>query len=471
MSDTIRDVVLRLSIQQKDSTIQVPDVSPIVEGQEGLKNALTEATAAMGQQAGIAEQMTEAHHHAERSMISAARPLGTLIGGTRHLIHATIELTAANEKDAEAMVRRAMQYDAYFNLLTGGVHVVHGLAHATEILRDASLAAAVAEAAALAPWVAGIALLSVVGIGLYDIAQRFDLFGSKAKAAAAAQKEYNEAIKEYNRSLDEANKQNRLGKLDIGFKDIDRFSQIEELTGQIGPQEKLQTIAEERAELEKRINDMDRFGLGTDEERKKILEREDELETRKLEILRDISREKQVELEKAEAARMEAEKALVAEQDRNQAAAARIGMLNEAEKIELKMLSEKVKAGTASDADYKRLQQLGGGMFDEAAREHFAGKGGNLADETFENVYGHKRRQGEEEAENQAGNAHDQAIRAKREADEANLPKKIEEAGKRAHETAGRLFEAMENVLNDIRILAEQKAEAMRANRKVGHGD
>lgn len=234
MSNAIRDVVIRVAIEQIQKELRAPDLSPLIQGQKSVGESAKEATVALteeekwlneiklkaedanavwAEQVKLKKEGTEGsiehrkaiadsveatkdatHHEQERSahLTHLARPIAMLARGTEHLIHATIELTAANEEDAQKMVQKFMRYDAYFNLVVGGVHTIHALSHAYEILTAAETAAALAGLAAWAPL---LPIIAAVGAAIYVADQAFDAFGRHAKVAQEEFEKFEESAR------------------------------------------------------------------------------------------------------------------------------------------------------------------------------------------------------------------------------------------------------------------------------------
>lgn len=221
-----RDVIIRVAIQQATAELKAPDVAPVVQAQREAKQAADRVTEAMAQERAQVEQLAgsqqvlaqaeqqatsfvdeqlaklreESGVLAEQMRIESElgntavqsaeqrdvhltrlmRPMNQVLRGTEGLIRATIELSAANEEDAEKMMRKFMRYDAYFQLASGGIRIVGGLGRAMSALAAEETAAGAAALAAFAPI---LPIVAAIGAAVYVADQAFDAFGRHATDA------------------------------------------------------------------------------------------------------------------------------------------------------------------------------------------------------------------------------------------------------------------------------------------------
>jgi hypothetical protein len=519
MADTIRDVVIKVALEQIGSTLKMPDMAPLVEAQQQvalqtrqanlaiseessrlenltlkandadavwieqvkLKEELTAATEeetraiwqeieAANASAGAHEHAAESAHHHEASLLRAARPLNAMIHGTQHLVHATIELSAASEEDAEKMIKRFMEYNAYFSLVTGGIHVIHGLAHAYEVLGEASAAAALEEAAALAP----IALIiAAVGTLAYVLHEGFDLFGLKAKAAREELEETEKVWKEFGKREHSISAQQFRGENRIR----DEEDALKIKLQHMDAEQQLNLLEERRKETAAEVARQEANGPQFTEVIKEGRERLKDIDEKRLDLLMKMRDAEQAAFDAQERAIAAARQALEIEKQRNAETRQRLGLLNDAEQAELKMIADRVAAGTASFADLKRGAQLDPshfkGRLDKAAEDR-----GKDLDEYLDAAVGQdsKKKKLEDDlhaaetGQNEGGDGTTLGEKNKR---IAALDKEIREAGKLISEDIKALGEAMREVINDMRKeLIEITNEKLGAknNRKAAHG-
>ncbi len=173
MAETVRDVVVRVSIQMAAARLQVPDTSaftaavstamantgqsvstPIVSATKAVEQSVAQMGAAFTsldatQQAAVKDQLTakaeqlanqqaaavEAAARREQNALKqtdAARSAvlagyGMMATSAFQAAKGIAFVTAANQEQAEAMVRTVAAAQGYFDLLVGGLHIVKGL--------------------------------------------------------------------------------------------------------------------------------------------------------------------------------------------------------------------------------------------------------------------------------------------------------------------------------------------------------
>lgn len=169
MSETIRDVVVRIRIQQEKSKIEVPGVEQArqqvekltetsVDGAAKRSKAEKEAGAAIEQARKVEEQRlkeldgalkqyTAATERGRQAKLQMGEALKLTSSGALSLARAYALNTAATEEDMQAAIRNVAAMESYIHTATGVIDVATGIAKAYQAIKVSADAASVANKA------------------------------------------------------------------------------------------------------------------------------------------------------------------------------------------------------------------------------------------------------------------------------------------------------------------------------------
>lgn len=160
--ETIRSVVIKIAIEQKQATLKVPDTSAVTAAVAQMSAAATKGTqsvvAAAQMQATAVEQARNAEADANKRVAATQSAVLSAYGASAmaalQMAKGVAFVVAANDEQAESFVRAIAKAQGYFDLAVGGIHVVKSLgdiqrqtAILTELQALAATHAAVAQTA------------------------------------------------------------------------------------------------------------------------------------------------------------------------------------------------------------------------------------------------------------------------------------------------------------------------------------
>lgn len=306
-------------------------------------------------------------------------------------------VSAANEEDAAAMVRKIAQYQGYFDVLVGGTHLLksfNDIQRQTALFMTATAAAEGAVAAGSVPAVAGLegvaaagatvtvslgplsiaaAAVAAAGYLVYqnwkywsDLAKKdlipsaevmtnkFNVMASAAQASAQAASAVANArsggpessqnrVEAYNILIAA---QQKLGDktAEVEFKSQQRQKELE--AGRRQGFISIEQMLNEQKADEERLNDLRRAGI--------------ELEQQKQELIKGAIQQREQERDRLMQIDQAAKQALATEETRNKSENVRLGLLTRGQQMQVKQLLDKKASGQdLTQTDIRRAQRFG----------------------------------------------------------------------------------------------------------------
>jgi hypothetical protein len=431
-AETIRDVVIRVGLQQVDAKLTPPDVRPVQEAQRKVSEG----------QERIADAAEEAERKQTDANLKAADGFKAAAEGAFTFARGVALLGVANEEDLAAIAGTIAEIQGKFDVFKGGVDAVKGFTEGTRALKEAVGAASLAEAAhtiaigiktkaatiATGALTAMQAALGPVGIAIAGVAAASAILATAWVAyesrARPPVESFTEAIADQiaeTKRLGEAAREtgqfiSNLGKADeaafakrlelLGDEDQrlaaiqqrrERIEQIGVLrTGDQTARSQANTIREQLAQYEQ-IGAASGINVETEAQARQQLAQAElidaaalaDQDARRLELLRERialvgqegqAREKALDQERqaVEARRQQlktTQELVRAEQNRLASLDEIVGRLTAEQRIQLERLGEKAQAGTITAEEVKQAEQLGGAGVAGFASQFFQRQG------------------------------------------------------------------------------------------------
>lgn len=199
MAETIRDVIIRVAIQQVEAKLKKPDIAPVIAAIEKVKEVQKKATdeirlreniyradeikmrevrdehirksrfkeialierVAVAMRRNAAEQVQIQEQMVAANQLAARRVTLGFLNATEGAMRLSrgIVLLSEHDKDLERLARVLISFQAGFDVLAGGVKIVQGLTRALVAYRLAAIAAG----ASMAPLAAAAAVVATLG--------------------------------------------------------------------------------------------------------------------------------------------------------------------------------------------------------------------------------------------------------------------------------------------------------------------
>ncbi len=421
MAETVRDILIKIAIEQKQVVLKTPDFKPMTAAAAAAGQSASDAISAK-MDAGIKEvekELRELDAQLDRSAKNretatlrsiqlnrqAASQQSAVLGAIGESIEATARLakgvaflSAANEEDAAAMVRKIAAYQGYFDVVSGGVHVIKSIGdiqRQTALFMTATAAAESAVAAGSVPAIAGlegvaaagttvtvslgpltIAAAAVAAAG-YLVYQNWKYWSDLAKkdlipSAEVMTNKFNVMAASAQASAQAAS---ALAGARVGGNADSTQNRVEAFNILIAAQEKLgQKTAEVEASSQKRQKELEagrRQGMisveqilneqKSDEERLNDLRKAAvELEQQKQELIKGALQQREQERDRLMQINQAAQQVLATEENRNRSENIRLGLLTRSQQMQAKALLDKKASGQElSQTDIRRAQRFG----------------------------------------------------------------------------------------------------------------
>ncbi len=426
MADTIRDIVLRVAIEQKQVVLKAPDFKPMVAAAQSAGVSAADAISAK-MDAGIAAvesdlkklevQLNKNEKAAEQYAAKAAQMEQKIQAQTSATISAYAEgataalqfakgvafVSAANEKDAEAMVRTIAKYQGYFDILVGGTHLLksfNDIQRQTSLLLTLTAASEAAVAASSAPAAAGLTSvaaagtavtvslgpISLIAVGVAaagclmyqnwkywsdlakaDLIPSADVMTNKLNVMATAAQNAAQAAA----ATAGARGSNR-GSGDSSDTVTRQMAAVKQLTqAQAVLGERREFIEASALKRERELEQQRRSGRLSEEDYLKEvqanqeiqikLRREDlTLEQQKQQLIESSIKLREEERERLQSITQASQQALIVEENRNRSENVRLGLLTRGQQAQVKALLDKKASGAElSESDIRRAQKFG----------------------------------------------------------------------------------------------------------------
>jgi hypothetical protein len=157
MSDLVRDVVVRIGLQQVDTKLKVPELGPATEAVKKHGDAVRQVTQ-------HSHTYAESTERINRLNLRAAAGFEHVGEGSVHFARGLMMLSASGEGSFKEMAKQMEQALAMFDLFKGGFQIIKGGVHAIDYLSKAHrVAAAAAGVQAVAEGTVTTALVAEEG--------------------------------------------------------------------------------------------------------------------------------------------------------------------------------------------------------------------------------------------------------------------------------------------------------------------
>ena len=522
MSDVIRNVVIRIALEQEQSQLKTPDITPLLQAQQKVTDAAKkqaqDRTNAEAQERLVAIAQHEGYYAALRRMMQEeAERGGQMI--SRQRTEQSAAWKAAEEQAKTAFEVQSEGWKKTGSAVEAAASIIHQLGRAYALtglaqdgLTDKALKVAAAVEGGWASWQAGkeivgalatktgvwgvvIAGVLATATALYKVLSDIEKLrvdnsdegrrGARLDEAQAEAKRRN-AMTPYQQKLEDQQKRQTIQNggdttdddkkaiLDAQRREDEKFAERIRTAGQrfknrdlrrgeMGEQDQLADLDKERADLRKVLNEQQGApdaGANRIEKERVVSERLKEIEKERDKILKSQQDSLQKQVTEQQRAVELAKQRVEQEKKMVEATEERLGSLSELEFAEAKALAAKIKGGNASREDLLRAKQLG--LEDQFGDEIRGGLGfiGGKRREELEGLGGKKLR----------GEGSD--LDAARDVlfDESNkfleLEKALDEAAKREEKQAEKLKAA---ILRWIEAREQAQDNAFGANRRAQH--
>lgn len=412
MSDAVRNVVLRVSLEHVNTTPKV-NTEPAQKAMDDLEKKSKEAQEKIeAATKAAAEQAAKAGEQA----ISVGENLKTAGEGAFTLARGVAFLSSESDEDFKEMLENVAKVQGAFDLFKGSIEVIAGTTKALQAYRAASAAAAAADAAratatsaataataantaatgtatiatkglALATGPVGLALAGIATVSVFAYRELI----SKPRQATEEQKKFNEELERTSKRLREIAAQSNAERRSLSFN-----SQLERLDiatrrgrTPADTRQELQRMARESAaiirESRRNLSTLPLVAVGRREDELKIIATELENQKRLQEEINDTHQDDlsllNDELQKRQQIADQAARIFEQEQKR-QSLAEELGRRTATERAELERLARLAKEGTITPAQLRRAEQLAPQNVGEFAGRQFA----EIGEETLSRI-------------------------------------------------------------------------------------
>lgn len=420
MADSIRDVVIRVAIEQKNVVLKTPDFKPMMTAaaqagksaadsisakmdagiaavEKDLKKLELQLNANEKAAAAYALKMQTMEKQLAAQTSAAISAYGAAATASLQLAKGIAFVSAANEEDAAIMVRRIAQYQGYFDIAVGGTHLLkafNDVQRQTALFMTLTAASEAAVAAGSVPAAAGLTNvaaagtavtvslgpLSIVAAGVaaagYLLYTQWKYFADLAKKdlipsaevmtnkfnvmASAAQASAQAASAVANaRSGGPESSQNRVEAYNIL---IAAQQKLGDKTAEVEfkSQKRQKELEAGRRQgfisIEQMLNEQK-----ADQERLNELGRAGiELEQQKQELIKGAVQQREQERDRLMQIDQAAKQVLATEETRNKSENVRLGLLTRGQKMQVKQLLDKKASGQdLTQTDIRRAQRFG----------------------------------------------------------------------------------------------------------------
>lgn len=443
MSSTIRDVVIRIGLQQVDNTLRAPDTSAVKGAIKGLRSEYLAVQQAQSQyhkaihdaaeeskrdaveQQERVKRLTEEYKRqqqtATESSIRAAEGFRTAGDGLFTMARGLV-LLGASQEDIDQLVKKLALVQGGFDVFKGSVDVVKGVYEGTKALTVATTAYSAAQAGATATTVtyttattgatvATNGLTAAMSRNPYLLAAAAIAVVIGAVALWATTTE--DAAEDVGKSLDDVNKklaeqqalQERANQIrqhaghaaarqDL----IDTQERVAAMRDQLSIQQQIDALSARQAggfgmgaaDALRRTMETGISGVGLDVgsegqlragiELNDLLDRQLATEQQKLELIKQQADARNEDLQNAQSILQSVTQQLAVEKAKSQAASESLGRLNPGQRAQLQRLSDKAGRGEdLSNRELERLERLGGSSVREFTSEQFRQRGEQFA--------------------------------------------------------------------------------------------
>lgn len=435
MAETIRDVIIRVAVQQVDSTLRVPNFEQIAAGEKtaaaeakNLSGAMSnlgtdsllvrlrkieESIKGIGDRSGETAQKAGQATASTFQLSNVGDKLKATGEGALHLAKGIGFITAANEEEIAQVLKMVAVAEGTFSAFKGGLELYKNLSELLPIVRAgvqgvttaetargvASTAASTASVAGLRAVSAALGPLAIIGaIG----GAAYLAFGQMRSGASDAGKEIDDLRGKLEKSTDALVKMRNeqlggeadpFGKVRAGVeKEVseralavaenlsvvrrgamaDRERELLAAEGMLSAEQELARLTGERNQLAARARAP---GLG-EEEQAAFIERAKAIDEQRLRILERQGEQLRRNKEEQQAAINAAREALRNEENRLRSLDEIVGRMSQIDRLEFTALGKRAKGGGQLNAgELNRIEQLGGAGTAEFVSGQFAGLG------------------------------------------------------------------------------------------------
>ena len=387
MADTIRNVVIKLAIQQQPAAVKVPDFSPAVQAAEeaGKEMAAAQTKGLTVAEAAVSKAIGANNRYIE-NVFQVGDSTKQAVEGLSKAAVAYALLFTSTEEGYKQLVDNIRMFKGGFDIVIGGYEVLKNLTVAYRVATAAAAANAVvsgtvATANTAVTLTAGTATVAVNGLkaALSPALLAIAAVGTGLTIASYAMASYKEETSETVDTNNEFTESLTRTRTILG--QLSNFNVNLEIESEILAMKEGVTFAERLLENEKRRKEIQSqiFQINTaehvnkfrdrdanDAERRasmQVLKGEIDLRQKLVETDKDrlkLQREQQAALQttldKTNAIYEAAKSAADQERNRLGSIQAGLGKLDPIQQAELKRLGEKQKSGTLTDQDVSRLE-------------------------------------------------------------------------------------------------------------------
>jgi hypothetical protein len=440
VAETIRDVVIKIGLQQTNNKLQAPDTTAFESALERLQKSYAEVGAASAaahtemadshqDAVTILIQEIELHERLEEEIkdnrdafadhaIKTGEGLRT-IGDGLFTAARGLTLLGASEEDIQVIAQRVAEIQGMFDAFRGTIDVVKGIYETTKAVTAATTAYSAAQTAsataneiytvstvrataATNSFTASLARnpLGLLVIGLTAAAGAFLLYQTSAVEASEATDDAvddtNAKLADQNKLLQERNQlSNEYNERQIARSQLQYDTERLRLLNEQADAQKQIALIEQQQAANFGLNDIDTlsrratvdnpFGLEAAVraglELSVVIDEQLRLEEEKLRLIEQQAGARDQDLQTAKATLRSIQEQLAVEKQKNATIAEGLGRLDPIQQAELRQLSQKASAGQSlNNAELQRLEQLGGGGVRDFTSEQFRQRGAGLVD-------------------------------------------------------------------------------------------
>lgn len=403
MAETIRDVIIRVAIEQKNASLKMPDVTPIETANVGVAKSMQDvgdaaakeydraANEAMSAYSRIMKSREEAEKKAQDLSKQTQSAQSELLGVYAQTAGAAMQLgkgiafvTAANEEEADSFVKSIAAAQGYYDAAVGSIQVVKSLgdmqrkaaayialttaatttqgvaANATSAAMTRLAAATVAATGAATAF--GTALLATP-LGWIALATAAAAAGIIAwnRSTTSAAKEAAEAMdRSISRQVEDLQK---LAKYQQEVSSLS-LSQVES-NDSVGLAKQLEDMEKQRKEFAQKARNVP-MGFENRQQVLSGLERQNELQQTNMEMLQkeleargQLKSSLESELSVAQQILRTAQDTAAEEENRNKSELIRLGLLSQADKSRVKRLYDAAQNGPLSLRQAQEASRFG----------------------------------------------------------------------------------------------------------------
>lgn len=401
MAQTIRDVLIRIGIEQRPTTLQIPGIETATKQQKEYEKAQKDAVAAQQRAAEegrkSSEQLAQVNFNAGQKILGSFNQAGE---GAFQLARGIAFLSGRGEDDLRQLINAVATVQGYFDAFRGTVTTVRTLAEVIQTLKAAQQAqAAAATTAAAAQTAANTAAaggttvitsllsllgpygraIAVVGTAAASTAIALRLFGDESQAAEKKFREQRvEGLQSLQEEIRRQHESRRVYTESVNARLRDAF-RLRDALRQAGDT----TVESRLAERTRLAGQTSAAILGDPGAHITELERVAELDRQRVDSARKVQDAAKAQMEFYAGQLRNAQAIVDLERKRVQSAQELIGRLTDAERIELRTLGQRAGRGQITREEVQRAEQLGGQLVQPFASRFFRERGRGQVDETL----------------------------------------------------------------------------------------